>query len=82
MDEYFTAVREIEERLIRFESSGALAAVAGVGKPIGIPADYAEHIRLMSRHDDPRVPSRPHANLHDDVRQRRQQPQLCADRRA
>jgi hypothetical protein len=48
MDEYFTAVREIEERLIRFENSGAMAAVAGVGKPLGIPADYAEHIRLMS----------------------------------
>ena len=48
MDEYFTAVREIEERLIRFENSGAMAAASGVGKPIGIPADYAEHIRLMS----------------------------------
>jgi len=48
MDEYFTAVREIEERLVRFESSGAMAVVAGVGKPLGIPHDYAEHIRLMS----------------------------------
>lgn len=47
MDEYFTAVREIEERLIRFESSGGLAAVSGQ-KPVGIPSDYGEHIRLMS----------------------------------
>jgi hypothetical protein len=48
MDEYFTAVREIEERLIRFESSGAMAMASGAGKPTGIPADYGEHIRLMS----------------------------------
>ena len=48
MDEYFTAVREIEERLIRFENSGAMAAASGAGKPLGIPADYGEHIRLMS----------------------------------
>lgn len=47
MDEYFTAVREIEERLIRFENSGALAAVQGQ-KPAGIPGDYGEHIRLMA----------------------------------
>ncbi|MHB8636839.1 MAG: DUF1552 domain-containing protein [Fimbriimonadaceae bacterium] len=48
MDEYFTAVREIEQRLLHFENSGALALAAGAEKPLGIPADYGEHIRLMA----------------------------------
>jgi hypothetical protein len=47
MDEYFTAVREIEERLIRFERTTALAESAGFKPPVGIPGDYGEHIRLM-----------------------------------
>jgi hypothetical protein len=47
MDEYFTAVREIEERLARFEGTSALAEATGVKRPVGIPGDYGEHIRLM-----------------------------------
>lgn len=47
MDEYFTAVREIEQRLVAFENQGKLEAAAGIGKPKGIPADFGEHIRLM-----------------------------------
>lgn len=47
MDEYFTAVREIEQRLVKFENAGNLQVAAGVGVPKGIPADYGEHIRLM-----------------------------------
>ncbi|MBI1333076.1 MAG: DUF1552 domain-containing protein [Armatimonadetes bacterium] len=47
MDEYFTAVREIEHRLLAFESQAKLEAAAGVGKPKGIPGDYGEHLRLM-----------------------------------
>ena len=47
MDEYFTSVREIEQRLVKFENQGKLEIAAGVGKPGGIPADYGEHIRLM-----------------------------------
>jgi hypothetical protein len=48
MDEYFTAVREIEERLIRFENTNALAEASGIKRPTGIPGDYGEHIRLMA----------------------------------
>jgi hypothetical protein len=48
MDEYFTAVREIEERLVKFENSAALLAATGAQKPLGIPGDYGEHIRLMA----------------------------------
>ena len=47
MDEYFTSVREIEERLIRFENSQGFALAAGVKAPSGVPPSYGEHIRLM-----------------------------------
>lgn len=47
MEEYFTAVREIEGRLSKFENQAKLEAAAGVGRPKGIPGDYGEHIRLM-----------------------------------
>lgn len=47
MEEYFAAVREIEKRIVSFENSAKLQAAAGVGKPMGIPSDFGEHIRLM-----------------------------------
>jgi hypothetical protein len=47
LDEYFTAVREIEQRLVRFESHGSAAALTSAKEPGGIPATYGEHIRLM-----------------------------------
>lgn len=47
MEEYFTAVREIETRLVAFENQAKLEAAAGLGKPKGIPSDFGEHIRLM-----------------------------------
>jgi hypothetical protein len=47
LDEYLTGVREIERRIHRAQP------VVKVGKaecprPVGIPADYREHLRLMS----------------------------------
>jgi len=47
MEEYFSAVRDIEKRLISFENTARLQAAAGLGKPAGIPSDFGEHIRLM-----------------------------------
>lgn len=47
MEEYFTAIREIEERLVRMEKDGAVALATGVKAPVGVPANYGEHIRLM-----------------------------------
>lgn len=47
LDEYFTAVREIEQRLERTERSGDVQ-IAGLQKPSGIPQTYADHIRLMA----------------------------------
>jgi hypothetical protein len=44
IDEYLTAIREIERGLERFEQAGPRPTV---DKPSGTPADYAEHSRLM-----------------------------------
>jgi hypothetical protein len=51
LDEYFSGVREIEQRLQWVEKTNKEVALAvSQGKmvvPAGIPADYGEHIRLM-----------------------------------
>ena len=45
LDEYMTAVREVEQRISRHENF--TDQFPGIIKPSGIPADYREHIRLM-----------------------------------
>ena len=47
LDEYFTGIREIEQRITMAEKQGAELNLAGVKKPEGIPQDYAEYIRLL-----------------------------------
>ncbi len=47
MDEYLTAVRELELRIARTDSIGANDDLPAFNKPAGIPKDYGEHIRLM-----------------------------------
>jgi hypothetical protein len=53
LDEYFTGVRDVEERLGRMEKSNvamwraAALAPDAVKQDASIPADYGEHIRLM-----------------------------------
>ena len=47
LDEYFTAVREIEERLSKFDRVTSTANAGGVRIPSGVPQDYSEHIRLL-----------------------------------
>jgi hypothetical protein len=46
LEEYLTGVREIESRIERAERFGAVKE-PGVEAPSGIPADHAQHIRLM-----------------------------------
>jgi hypothetical protein len=46
LDEYLTAVRELEIR-VRKASEIGLTNVSGISKPEGVPQDYKEHIRLM-----------------------------------
>src|SRR5258708_3251268 len=45
LEEYFTGVRELEVRLAKAEKGYQLGA--GVAKPIGVPSDFGEHIRLL-----------------------------------
>lgn len=47
LEEYFTSVEEIEQRLLRFEL-GEAAAVPGAQRPEGIPALFSEHVDLMA----------------------------------
>lgn len=44
LDEYLVGVREIEQRLVKFEKDNQLA---GAKAPTGVPSDFGEHIRLM-----------------------------------
>lgn len=47
LDEYMTSVREIEQRLARFDQATQKIQAGGVRLPSGVPEDYSEHIRLM-----------------------------------
>ncbi len=46
LDEYFNAVRDIEQRILRAETMPPIAA-PNMPKPQAVPAAYEEHIRLM-----------------------------------
>ncbi len=46
LDEYFTAVRELEQRLERF--SGSRSAEIAMQRPDGAPEGYEEHLRILA----------------------------------
>jgi len=48
LDEYFTAVREMELRIQKSGTDGQTKIPAGVLPPKGIPESYAEHLRLLA----------------------------------
>jgi hypothetical protein len=47
LDEYFASVRDIEQRLAWQEKASKEVRLSGLNIPAGVPADYAEHVRLM-----------------------------------
>lgn len=47
LDEYLSSIREIERQLEKAEFENAQVN-PGMEKPYGVPADFAEHFRLMS----------------------------------
>ncbi|MCE9636297.1 MAG: DUF1552 domain-containing protein [Planctomycetes bacterium] len=49
LDEYLTAVRDLEQRIDRAAAAGAPGAAisGGVPRPAGVPADHREHVRVM-----------------------------------
>jgi hypothetical protein len=48
LDEYATAIRDIEERMDRALKLPEVKPPGGATAPAGIPKDYEEHLRLMS----------------------------------
>ena len=48
LDEYFTAVREMELRIAKAGSMGAPKLPPGVKAPTGIPQSYEDHLRLLA----------------------------------
>ncbi len=47
LGEYFTSIREVEQRMDRVAQMPAIQPPAGVKAPEGVPGDYAEHLKLM-----------------------------------
>jgi len=47
LEEYLTAVREVERRIQTAESDGAKNQLPDLDRPLGVPASYADHVRLM-----------------------------------
>lgn len=47
LDEYLSSIREIERQLEKAENDNAQVN-PGMPKPYGVPADFAEHFKLMS----------------------------------
>jgi hypothetical protein len=47
LDEYLTSIREVERQLQRAETREA-PVDPGIGKPYGVPPDFADHFKLMS----------------------------------
>ncbi len=45
--EYLEAVREVERRIQRAEKQTAEAALPDVDRPVGVPASYTDHAKLM-----------------------------------
>ena len=48
IDEYFTAVRELEVRLERFSKGAASPQDLGMARPEGPPERYEEHLRILA----------------------------------
>lgn len=47
LDDYFTSIREVERRIQRAESNVKENPLPDLDRPVGVPAEYAEHARLM-----------------------------------
>lgn len=47
MDDYFESIREVERRIQRAEASVDENPLPDLDRPVGVPAAYADHARLM-----------------------------------
>ena len=84
LDQYLTAIREIEGRIENAEKMVASAKTnpaAGYEIPEGVPESYEHHAKTHVRHDGARLPVGRDACLHLHARERRLEPQLPEHRR-
>ena len=47
VDDYFQSIREVERRIQRAEASVDENPLPDLDRPVGVPAAYADHARLM-----------------------------------
>ena len=47
VDQYLESVRDVERRIQRAEASAAENPLPDIDRPVGVPASYADHARLM-----------------------------------
>jgi len=47
MDEYLTSIREVERRIAKAEETARDKPLPDLDRPVGVPAAYADHARLM-----------------------------------
>ncbi len=47
LSQYLDTIREVEQRIQRAETNAAANPVRDVERPVGVPASYADHARLM-----------------------------------
>ena len=72
MDEYLTAVREIEGRIQAAERDGISEVKPDFEKPEGVPFDYAEYVKIMLDLAATAFPCGRDARHHHRARPRRQ----------
>ena len=63
LDEYLTAVREIERR-IEVAERDSKEFTPSIEKPAGVPVEFADHVQHDVRSDDACIPGRPDARIH------------------
>ena len=47
VDEYLQSVREVERRIQKLESGGEQAELTALDRPLGIPDEFGQHVKLM-----------------------------------
>ena len=82
VDQYLDTVREVERRIQKAERDVADNPLPDLDRPVGVPAAYADHARLMFDLQVLALAGRRHARHHVPARPRDQQPHLSRDRRA
>ena len=82
VSQYLETVREVERRIQKAEADTADNPLPDLDRPVGVPAAYADHARLMFDLAGAGAAGRCHARHHVPARARNQQSHLSRDRRS